>query len=90
MPIEITNIRIATDGREGLRFTVIRKDESHEFLLSREALDDLEGSNLQSEAALLAAFEKHRPAIERKAANALDYQYRAPEGGVILLQTRDF
>lgn len=44
----------------------------------------------KTEAEMRAAFEAHADRINKKVRNALDYQYRAPEDGFILLQTSDF
>ncbi|KLN57650.1 DUF1488 family protein [Variovorax paradoxus] len=88
--ITITNIRLARESREGLCFTVLRKGEAHEFLISREALSDLVEGNPKTEAEMKVAFAAHVDRIQTKAGNALDYRYRAPEGGFILLQTKDF
>ena len=91
MPVvELTNLRETKDSREGLRFTALRKAESHEFLISREALSDLVKGDTRTEAEMRAAFEANADRIKIKVQNVLDYQYRAPEDGFILLQTNDF
>lgn len=87
---EITDLRVDPDGREGLRFTAVRKGEAHEFFISREALSDLDRSNPATEVELRAAFHAHQERIEQKVRTALDYQYRAPKNGWIALQTKDF
>lgn len=87
---EITDLRMDTEDREGLRFTALRDGVAHSFFISRVALSDLEGGNPSTETELKAAFQAHRSRIEQKVRNVLDYQYRAPKGGWIVLQSTDF
>jgi len=90
--IEITDICLARDSREGIRFAAVRKGERHDFVVSREALDDLKGGNTQGdEKQMREAFEAHSVRIRAIAAKALDHQTRQPApDGWIVLQSKDF
>lgn len=75
-----------------MRFTALRDDERHEFLISREALDDLiQDDTGGDEGAMREAFDKHVDRIQSVVMKALAFKYRHPQpDGWILLQTRDF
>lgn len=68
--VQISNPQ--AEATQGVRFTGTLAGEAREFLAQREALEDLEYTELETAEALLAAFRKHEAQVARVAARALE------------------
>lgn len=68
--IQISNP--TAQGLDGVAFTGVSATASGQFLVTREALEDLEYTMFDNEAAMLEAFVRHQPGVAEGAARALE------------------
>jgi hypothetical protein len=80
----------AGEKGDGVFFTATRDGVQQLFLISREALEDLEHANFSENQPMLDAFAKHDGHISAAADKALAYGYTTPKGSWILLSTKAF
>lgn len=83
MGVSISNPQ--AQGLDGVSFTGTLDGVERRFLASREGLEDLEYTALESAEALLAAFQRQQPQVALVAAQAL--QSAAPGDAPIVLQS---
>lgn len=87
--LEISEAHVS-DSRvgDGVLFTATSGATKQRFLVSREALMDLEGA--REDVDLMPLFEKHKDRVANAADKAIAYGYEANEMGWYILDTKMF
>lgn len=76
----------ALDEGSNVAFTLRLPEFTQQFVISREALSDLEGARKFIDSDLLSFFKKH----EKRIIQVAEKKHGAPSNGAILLRTSDF